>query len=373
MEISCDRSRGLIEIMRKGWQELSFSELKGWEKDDHIAALSCFRMSAKAFAERSFVSRIAVNPSPELRAIAAEALNLDISKTSKEDARQFFEKYFQPYTYKQEKGFVTAYFEPEVEASRVETEEFSYPLYRRPHDLVKLDPDNKPANLDPELEWARKTEDGFEEFFDRGQIDSGAMQERGLELFWLKSVVEGFYIHIQGSARLLFRDGTSARVSYAGKTGHPYTSIGRLLVKREIMPLEKANMVNIRAWLEEDLERGAKLLHENRSFIFFTELEGHDPDFGPIAAAGVQLTAGRSLAVDKSVHAYGTPVWLSTDDPLPGQSQNYQRLMIAQDTGSAIVGEQRGDIFIGSGSEAGILAGSVRHDTDFIVLNPKGA
>lgn len=357
--------------MRDGWRKLSFKDLKGWQNDDHIAALSCFRMSAKAFAERSFVSRIAVNPSEQLREIASRALQLDIASISRDDARKFFETHFDPYTYRQKKGFVTAYFEPEVEASREETEEFPYPLYRRPHDLVKLDPDNKPENLDPSLEWAMKNGDDYKEFFDRGQIDSGALQERGLELFWLRSVVEGFYIHIQGSARLLFRDGTSARVSYAGKTGHPYTSIGKLLVKREIMPLENANMVNIRAWLEEDLERGKKLLHENRSFIFFTELEGHDPDFGPIAAAGVQLTAGRSLAVDKSVHAYGTPVWLSTDEPLPGQSQVYQRLMIAQDTGSAIVGEQRGDIFIGSGKEAGVLAGSVRHDTDFMVLNPK--
>lgn len=359
--------------MAEGWRKLSFEDLKGWEQDDHVAALSCFRMSAKAFAKRSFVSRIAINPSKELLETAKLALELDIKSINKQDARQFFEKYFEPRTYKQKSGFVTAYFEPEVEASRVKTQEFSYPLYRRPHDLVKLDPDNKPSNLDASLEWAKETDDGLVEFFDRGQIDNGALQDRGLELFWLKSVVEGFYIHIQGSARLLFRDGSSARVSYAGKTGHPYTSIGKLLVKREIMPLEQANMVNIRAWLEQDLERGKKLLHENRSFIFFTELEGHDPDFGPIAAAGVQLTAGRSLAVDKSVHAYGTPIWLSTHEPLPNQSNVYQRLMIAQDTGSAIVGKQRGDIFIGTGKEAGTLAGSVRHDTDFIALHPKGA
>lgn len=358
--------------MREGWRKISFDQLKGWEKDDHTAALSCFRMSAKALAERSFVSRVAVNPSQTLLDVAKKSLELDIANISRLKARKFFEQNFEPFTYKQEKGFVTAYFEPEVEASRVRTEEFSYPLYRRPDDLVKLDPDNKPKNLDPSLEWARQTGDGLIEFYDRGQIDNGALKDRGLELFWLKSVIEGFYIHIQGSARMLFRDGTSARVSYAGKTGHPYTSIGKLLVKRGVMEVEEANMVNIRTWLEEDLKRGTELLHNNRSFIFFSELQGHDPDFGPIAAAGVQLTAGRSLAVDKSKHAYGTPIWLATDEPLPGQSQTYQRLMIAQDTGSAILGEQRGDIFIGSGKEAGTLAGSVRHDTDFIVLNPKG-
>lgn len=370
--------------MREGWHGIVFEDINGWEHDDHVSALSCFRMSARAFAKKSFVSRIAVPPSPALLKVAEKALEIDMSSISNLRARKFFEQNFQPMNFisgnrandgagnTASKGFVTAYFEPEVEASRVKTEEFSYPLYNKPKDLVRLDPDNKPANLDPSLEWARKTDAGFEEFYDRGQIDNGALEGEGLELFWLRSVVEGFYIHIQGSARLLFSDGTSARVSYAGKTGHPYTSIGRIMVKQEILPLEKANMVNIRNWLEEDLERGVKMLHNNRSFIFFTELKGHDPDFGPIAAAGVQLTPGRSLAVDKSIHPYGTPVWLSTHLPLPGQEKPYQRLMIAQDTGSAIVGEQRGDIFIGSGREAGILAGSVRHDTDFIVLHPKG-
>jgi len=359
--------------MRYGWRPVSFNELDGWSNDDHIAALACFRMSAKALVERSFVSRVAVNPSQQLLDVAALALNIDMAAVTKQEARDFFETYFEPHTYKNESGFVTAYFEPEVEASRTRTEEFLYPLYRRPHDLVKLDSEKSYQTLDPDLEWARETDDGLIEFYDRGQIDRGALDGRGLELFWLRSVVEGFYIHIQGSARLLFEDGTSARVSYAGKTGHPYTSIGRLLVEREIFPLEEANMVNIRAWLEEDLERALEVLHNNRSFIFFTELEGHNPDFGPIAAAGVQLTAGRSLAVDKAIHAYGTPVWIATDKPLPGQLQRYKRLMIAQDTGSAIVGQQRGDIFIGSGKEAGILAGSVRHDTDFIILHPKGA
>jgi len=358
--------------MRSGWRPVPFEELDGWSADDHVAALACFRMSAKALAERSFISRVAVNPSKALLDAGALALNIDMALVTNREARHFFEEYFEPYTYKNENGFVTAYFEPEVEASRTRTDDFSYPLYRRPHDLVKLDPEKPYENLNPELEWARETDEGLVEFYDRGQIDNGALDGRGLELFWLRSVVEGFYIHIQGSARLLFEDGTSARVSYAGKTGHPYTSIGRLLVEREVFSLEDANMVNIRNWLEEDLERGMEVLHNNRSFIFFTELEGHNPDFGPIAAAGVQLTAGRSLAVDKAIHAYGTPVWISTDKPLPGQSQPYRRLMIAQDTGSAIVGEQRGDIFIGSGREAGILAGSVRHDTDFMILHPKG-
>jgi len=356
--------------LKDGWLKVPFSDLKGWYEDDHVAALSCLRMSAKAFKENAHVSRIGVPPSAELLSIAEKALALDMDTISTLRARNFFETHFTPITYKSKTGFVTAYFEPEVPASRTKSDKFPYPLYARPHDLVRLNDENRPQGFDPELQYARETKDGLVEFYDRPQIDKGALDDRSLELFWLKSDVEGFYIHVQGSARLLLDDGTSARVSFAGKSGHVYSSIGKIMVKRGIIDLEDANMVNIRNWLEADPERGTAMIHENRSFIFFTELEGHDPDFGPIAAAGVQLTPGRSLAVDKSVHAYGTPVWLSTHKPLPSDTKPYQRLMIAQDTGSAIVGQQRGDIFIGSGKEAGILAGSVRHDTDFIVLEP---
>jgi len=356
--------------LKEGWVKLSFADLKGWEADDHIAALVCLRMSAKALKKNAHVSRIGVPPSDALLEIAKKSLELDMGSVSSLKARKFFETHFTPYNHKQDNGFVTAYFEPEVFASRTKSDKFSYPLYARPHDLIRLNDENRPDDFDPELQYARETDNGFVEFYDRPQIDKGALADRGLELFWLASDVEGFYIHVQGSARLLLDDGTSARVSFAGKSGHVYSSIGKIMVKRGIIELENANMVNIRNWLEADPERGTAMIHENRSFIFFTELEGHDPDFGPIAAAGVQLTPGRSLAVDKSVHAYGTPVWLSTHSPLPSDTKPYQRLMIAQDTGSAIVGQQRGDIFIGSGKEAGILAGSVRHDTDFIVLEP---
>lgn len=355
----------------QGWNPVSFKDLTGWEGDDHQAALSCFRMSAKGFADSASVTRLAVQPSADLLDVAKKALSIDTRSIGRNEARKFFEENFQPYRYKNGSGFVTAYFEPEVQASRRQSDRYPYPLYQRPHDLVKIDKANPPDDVTLGLEYARKTDDGYVDFYDRGEIDNGALADRGLELFWLKSAVEGFYIHVQGSARLSFEDGTSARVSYAGKTGHPYTSIGKELVTQGTFVVEEANMTNIRAWLEEDESRGLEMLHRNQSFIFFAEVKGHNPEFGPIAAAGVQLTPGRSLAVDKSIHAYGTPVWLETDKPLPSDSRPFKRLMIAQDTGSAIVGPQRGDIFIGSGDEAGMVAGAVRHDTDFVVLVPR--
>jgi len=357
--------------MMKGWERVGFSDLDAWQEDDHQAALACFRVSAKGFSDEVPISRLAVQPSDVLLQVAEKALAVDMNSIGKIGARRFFEENFTPMRYEKDTGFVTAYFEPEVEASRTKTAEFSYPLYRRPHDLEKIEKESPPAGVTHGLEYARKTTNGYVDFFNRGEIDNGALADRGLELFWLKSVIEGFYIHIQGSARLSFSDGSAARVSYAGKTGHPYTSIGKELVAQGTFAVENANMTNIRAWLEEDLERAMEMLHRNKSFIFFTEVVGHDPEFGPIAAAGVQLTPGRSLAVDKSVHAYGTPIWISTEKPLPSDTKSFQRLMIAQDTGSAIVGPQRGDIFIGSGDEAGMIAGAVRHNTDFVILVPK--
>lgn len=356
----------------EGWQPVSFSEVEGWNEEDHQAAFACFRMSARALADDAPVSREAVEPSSSLLSIAALALKTGAGQVNDKVARKFFETNFQLLKYKSQSGFVTAYFEPEVPASRIQTKEFPYPLYRRPDDLVKIDKNNPPAGISKGIEYARRTQEGLVEFYDRGEIDNGALAGQDLELFWLRSEVEGFYIHVQGSARLLFEDGTSARVSYAGKTGHPYTSIAKLLVQRGVFTVETANMKNMREWLETDRNRALEVLHHNRSFIFFAEAKGQDPEFGPIAAAGVQLTPGRSLAVDKSIHAYGTPVWLRTTKPLPFDTKPFARLMIAQDTGSAILGPQRGDIFIGSGDEAGLVAGSVRHETEFMILAPKG-
>ena len=307
------------------WTPLEYSGLGGWEEDDHLAALSCFRVSARAFAERIHESRGAVTPSPALLRAASKALEYDPATLTATTARRFFEDHFQPKTLQDRTGFVTAYFEPEVMASRSRSDDFPYPLYRRPDDLVKVTDDSRPFSFPEDLEYARQTEDGPVEYHDRSAIDGGALEGKGLELFWLKSAIEAFYIHVQGSARLVFGDGTTARVSYAGKTGHPYSSIGKVLVSRGVMPVEKANMTNIRAWLEADIDRAMEVLHQNRSYIFFTEVKVENPEFGPVAAAGVQLTPGRSLAVDRTVHPYGTPIWISTKDPLPSDTNPLRR------------------------------------------------
>ena len=341
-------------------------------EDDHEAALSCLAMSAKAFVAGVSSGRTASPAPSSLAQIFLRLLDSGSAISGRVAARRFFEQNFQPYRYRANNGFVTGYFEPEVNASRIQTPEFPYPLYGKPADLVRINTQNRPIGFPDHLEYARQTGNGFVEYYDRPDIEAGALSGQGLELFWLRSEVEGFYIHVQGSARLVLTDQSTVRVSYAGKTGHPYTSIGRVMVERGILTLEEANMKNMRKWLDENPDAARELIRLNRSFIFFREVENTYPELGPIAAAGVQLTPGRSIAIDRNVHAYGLPIWIATEKPLPSSSRPFERLMIAQDTGSAIVGPERGDLFIGSGMEAGSIAGSIRHRAAFAVLWPAG-
>ncbi len=199
---------------------------------------------------------------------------------------------------------------------------------------------------------------------------AGALAGERLELVWLKDAVDAFFIHVQGAARVALPDGTTMRVTYAAKSGHPYTSIGRVLVERGALTRETATMQGIRAWLGAHPGEAAAVMAANRSFIYFREAEVVDRSLGPVAAAKVPLTAGRSLAVDRLIHAFHTPIWVETMLPSGG---TFRRLTIAQDTGSAIVGPARGDIFFGSGDAAGEIAGSMRGGGRFVVLMPRAS
>ncbi len=353
------------------WQPVEFDTLPGWQQDDHNAAFSCFQMSARALADISKQTRPGLNPPQELLEVGDKALKLNSDTLGRSGAREFFEKYFLPHSISSSNGFVTGYYEPELEASRNQSDEYFVPVYGRPKDLVAVTTETENTDLPHEYDFGRLADGRIIEYFDREQIENGALDCRQLAHFWLKSSVDAFFMHIQGSARLVLSDGKTARVSYAGKSGHPYTSIGKLLVDRGELTLADADMQGIREWLENNPERGRSLMKENRSFIFFEEVSHFEPELGPVAAAGVPLTAGRSIAVDKGIHAYGLPIWISTEIPLPQSSNKFARLMIAQDTGSAIVGPKRGDLFIGSGTEAGSIAGTIRHKAGFFVFKPR--
>ena len=352
----------------------SFADLPGWQDDKGIsAALDAFSRSARQ-------ARIKPYRSGALGitfAAFAEAFDKAAALTgpvSDADARAFFEHFFVPYRISPEEGakpLVTGYYEPEAEASLTRTDVFTQPLYRQPDDLVELDDPSGIPGWDQYFRFARQTADGPTQYFDRGEIDRGALNGRGIELCWLKDRVDAFFIHVQGAARLRLADGSAMRVTYAAKSGHPFTGIGRVLADMGEIPLAQVTMQSIRAWLAAHPERVSEILWKNRSYIFFRETELGDPELGPIAAAKVQLKEGRSLAVDRLLHTFGTPFFVDAPDLVQVVGEPFRRLMIAQDTGSAILGAARADLFAGTGHAAGELAGVIKHGATFYVLVPR--
>lgn len=251
---------------------------------------------------------------------------------------------------------------------------YCYPFYRRPDDLVDLDDSNRPAGLDASYMFARLRYGEIDAYPDRGEITSGYLAGKGLEIAWAKSSVDVFFVHVQGAARLRYPDGTLCRITYAAKAGHPFSAVGRLLIDRGELDRATISMQTIRDWLYAHPGEVDEVLSHNRSYIFFREADVADPQAGPIAAAKVPLVAGRALAVDRLIHTFGFPFFIRSESLTHLDNGGpFQRLMLALDTGSAIVGPARGDIFTGSGYEAGELAGTVRHDADFYILVPRAA
>ncbi|MEN0041620.1 MAG: MltA domain-containing protein [Pseudomonadota bacterium] len=355
--------------MTATFTRISFDHLVGWTEDDHLAAFETFRRSAERMAGRPPKTRAMGADGEALGSIAALALDADI-RTS-EHARLFFESHFTPHRINGE-GLLTGFFEPMVEASTVRTPDFTHPLYARPPWLVEVDDTNRPADWSPDIRYGRMTDSGITEAPDRAAVMDGALDGQGLELIWLRDDVTAFFIHVQGAAQLAMVDGSMRRVTYAAKSGHAYTSIAKLLCTRDGTDPETMTADRLVDWMRTNPSDAEVLLRQNRSFIFFTFSEdAADPSLGQVAAAKVQLTPGRSLAVDRLLHTFHTPIFINSFQPLPGETEPLARLMVAQDTGSAITGAVRGDIFIGSGDDAGLVAGRVRHPLAMTVLMPK--
>ena len=348
-----------------------FSDIPGWAADDHAAAFSAFRHSALKAGERRWKDgALGIGFASLQPAFAAARV---LTAAGPQAARRFFESHFSAWRYGEHpgSGFVTAYYEPEAEASFVKTDRFRFPLYRQPEDLVKIPAGNPAPGLDPAFEWARRTDLGLVEHPDRRAIETGALDGRGLELAWLEDPDDVFFIHVQGSARLSMTDGTKMRIGFAAKSGHPFTAIGRLLVETGELDAATISMQAIRDWLKRNPHRRDALVWSNRSFIFFRENPLGDPALGPVAAGHVQLSPGRSVALDRKLHCFATPVFIDMPDAT-AFGRPFSRLMIGQDTGSAIVGPARADIFTGTGDEAGQIAGAVKASADFWFLVPKG-
>lgn len=354
-------------------QVLDWSAIPGWTGDNHAEAFSAFLRTCPAGipALRAGQPR----PAPLQRACDLAFLGRNTLAADGGSARQFFERHFMPVEIipASGSGFLTGYYEPELEASRQKRQGFLEPVLGRPTDLVTVPQgEGAPSPLDAGLQAWRQGPHGPEPYPDRKAIWAGALAGQGLEIAWLRDKPELFITQVQGSARLRWVEGGIGRLRYAGRNGQPYTSIGRKLVERGIMALETMTLAKLMDWLRDNPAEARALMEENRSYIFFQLDEDLSPEEGPIGGAGIPLTPGRSLAIDRSIWPYGLPVFIEASPLVPdGGRQPIARLMIAQDTGSAIVGAARGDFFVGSGSVAGDRAGLFRDPMRFIILAPR--
>jgi membrane-bound lytic murein transglycosylase A len=348
----------------------SFSELPGWSDDDHLLAFSAFRNGCLRLISDGEPLRPAQMASTDLVSVCRRAVVAPVA--DRLAARHFFERNFQPWRIDlpdSKSGFLTGYYEPEVDASLAKTVAFPHPLFARPPQLVAIEPGTLPAA--PELTSAfRQPDGGLAPTPDRAAVEAGALGGAGLELAFVHDEVEAFFIQVQGSARLRFPDGRIRKLTYAGRNGHAYTSIGRIVLAEGYLTLEDMSLERFKAWLRANPALGAQIMRQNRSFVFFAWNDVLRPEDGPIGGAGVSLTPMRSIAIDRRYWSYGLPFFLEA--ALPEASAHAKaRLVVAQDTGSAILGAARADLYYGSGDAAGRLAGLTRHPATFYVLLPR--
>jgi len=368
------------ETPRLVLEPAEFSSLIGWEEDalEGFAgafARSCGVVAAREGPANDWASVCAlVTSAPGAGAPAATALGEgDADRPVGAALRAALERELRPWSVRQgddETALVTGYYEPLLRGSRRRDERFSVPLYLRPPELVDVDL----GAFRDELQGRRLAGvvrgDRLVPFADRARLDEGALADRGLELVWVDDAIDAFFLHVQGSGRVELPDGRHLRVGYAAQNGHPYVAIGRELVARGALALEDVTMQSIRAWLAEHPEQAAEVMRANPSFVFFRELTGE----GPVGSQGVVLTPHRSIAVDPAFVALGVPVWLDGQVPSPDAGEPdrpLRRLVVAQDTGGAIRGPLRADLFCGHGEDAAAVAGRLKHEARMWILLPR--
>jgi membrane-bound lytic murein transglycosylase A len=344
------------------YEKVAFEALPGWAADDHAAALAAFLKSCPGFeaalADGALVNRATAGDG---RAVCEAARRSPPGNSAA--ARDVFERYFTPYAVRADgdpDGLFTGYFEPLLFGADRPDARFRVPLYRPPDDLAAALAAGQPH-------------------YSRSDIDGGALDGRNLELLWVDDPLDAFFLHIQGSGRVAMADGQIVRVGFAGKNGHPYVAIGRELIAKGAMTKDEVSMPAIRKWLENHPAEAARVMALNSSYVYFRIIENDSKEGakeGPIGAMGVALTPGRSVAVDPAFVPYGAPVWLDTvhpqaDPQAPGRP--LRRLLIAQDTGTAIKGPVRGDVFWGHGAEAAARAGVMKSPGRWYLLFPNAA
>ena len=344
----------------------SFDALPGW-RDDNPAALrlSCGRLERQP--DDRPVGRGGVGGLVSDWRAPCDALSA-LEDKNNDAVRDALERWFDVYAVTNghdPDGLITGYYEAELRGARAPNGPDAAPLYRLPPDLVTVNLGQFRADLDGERIVGRVRDGRLVPYATRAEIDAGILADQDLELIWADDPVDVFFLHVQGSGRVVLPDGEVMRVGFAGSNGHPFYAIGRALIDENIIPRDQMSMQGIRDWLRANPARAQEIMQRNARYIFFREIKGP----GPIGAQGVPLTPGRSLAVDPAFLPLGAPLYLDTT--WPASERPLRRLMVAQDTGSAIKGPVRGDFFWGSGEPALAEAGRMKQQGRFFLLLPK--
>ena len=351
-------------------KKVSFRIIPGWVADNHSKALEAFLKSCRK-----------LKSSPSKINLGGEGFSIDIKdwqnacavgnkvkKGSKIESQYFFESNFTPYLVSNNLdpvGMFTGYYEPKLQGSWRPSLKYQFPIYSRPKDLVSIDLGSFRSELLGTQLAGRRIENKIIPYHTRADINKGALKGKQLELLWVDSAIEAFFLHIQGSGQIEFPDGSLLRIGFAARNGQRYTPIGRELVAIKALKPDQVSLQSIQAWLNANPLAGVKLMEKNKAFIFFRILKEN----GPVGAQGVVLSPGRSLAVDRKYFPLGLPIWLDTTEP-GRDKRSLRRLVVSQDTGSAIKGPVRGDLFIGHGSKAGLFAGQMKQLGKYFLLLP---
>lgn len=338
-----------------GVERFTFGQLSGWQQDNHGAALGAFQRSCTklmALAPDTTVGTDLLAGKASIWHKVCEDAQA-ISASDALGARSFFERQFVPFAVGingSRSGKFTGYYEPLLKGSRTKQAGYGEPVYGKPADL--------PAG-------------GGVYPLTRSEIDGGALAGRGLERIWVDDPIDLFFLHVQGSGQVLLDTGERVALRFEGKNNQPYTAIGKVLVQRGALKQEEVSAPSIRKWLKDNPQDARKIMHENHSFVFFSLTPAVDE--GPVGAQNVPLTPERSLAVDTAYIPLGMPLYLTTRLPVSKHASGevYNRLMVAQDKGSAILGAVRGDVFFGPGERAEDLAGHMNSEGGFFALVPR--
>ena len=351
---------------------VSFADLPGWTEDRHATALAALQRSCTKpiqYPTRAKGGGERFGRPEDWRSVCADAARIGAGDGGA--ARAFFERRFRPFRVIGEdgdSGLITGYYEPELSGARRRSDAHPVPLHTRPKDLVTVRLADFGGDFDDERLAGRIEGGRLKPYYDRAQIVDGALDGEGIEIVWVADPIEAFFLQIQGSGRVRLPDGEILRLGYAATNGRPYTAIGRVLVAEGALAREEVSLQSIRAWLHANPDERRRIMDRNRSYVFFREVAGE----GPIGTQGVPLTPGRSLAVDRRFLPLGVPLWIDTVDPLDTE-RPLRRLVVAQDTGGAIRGAVRGDLFWGAGLDAEERAGRMRSPGRYYVLLPVAA